>query len=189
MAPAKRTSSEKSSSATAEDDATAATETILVTTNSQEADRIIREHVGWSCAGGLLPVPLLDIAAVTGVQLRLVRELSRLYKVPYKEHTGRNLIASLIGGVGSAAVGRGIFCSVLKAVPVVGAIGGLISVPIVAGAATYALGKVFVEHFETGGTLLDFDSKEMRSYFEEKMKEGQKVARETWEKTTRRVSR
>lgn len=187
MAPAKRTSSEKHASAASEADAPA--EATPVVTNAQETDRIIREHVGWSCAGGLLPVPLLDIAAVTGVQIRLVRELSLHYKVTFKEHATRNIIASLIGGVGSAAVGRGIFCSVLKAVPVVGAIGGLISAPIVAGAATYALGKVFVEHFETGGTLLDFDSKEMRSYFEEKLKEGQKVARETWDKTTRRISR
>lgn len=153
------------------------------------ADGLIRQYVAWSCAGGLLPVPLLDIAAITAAQLELVRKLSALYGVPFKDHLGRSVVASLVGGVGSAAAGRGIFCSVLKAVPVVGTLGGLISVPIVAGSATYALGKVFVEHFEQGGTLLDFDPKPMRAYFEGKLQEGQKVARDVWAKTTSRTSR
>jgi uncharacterized protein (DUF697 family) len=69
---------------------------------------------------------------------------------------------------------------------VVGAIGGLISVPIVAGSATYALGQVFVEHFERGGTLLDFDPKPARAFFEEKLKEGQKVAKDVWTKVSAR---
>lgn len=159
------------------------------TDKAPEADRLIRQYIGWSCAGGLLPVPLLDIAAITTAQIQLVRELSALYGVPFQDHLGRNVVASLVGGVGSAAVGRGIFCSVLKAVPVIGTLGGLISVPIVAGATTYALGQVFVEHFEKGGTLLNFDPKPMRAFFETKFKEGQKIARETWEKTTSRSSR
>ena len=135
-----------------------------------------------------MPLPLMDIAAITAAQIQLVRELSALYGVPFKDHLGRNVVASLVGGVGSAAAGRGIFCSLLKAVPVIGTIGGLISVPIVAGAATYALGQVFIEHFEHGGTLLDFNPKPMRTFFETKYKEGQKVAKEVWEKTTSRSS-
>jgi uncharacterized protein (DUF697 family) len=153
------------------------------------ADGIIRKYIGWSCAGGLLPVPLLDIAAITATQIQMVRELSALYGVPFQDHKGRSIIASLLGGVGAAAAGRGVFCSVLKAVPVIGTIGGLISVPIVAGSGTYALGKVFVEHFEQGGTLLDFDPAPMRGYFEDRLKEGQKVAREVWKKASARSSR
>lgn len=145
---------------------------------AQLAEKIIRDHVGWSCAGGLIPVPLFDIAAITASQLKLVRELSKLYDVPFEDHLGRNVVASLVGSIGSAAVGRGIFCSVLKAVPVIGTIGGLISVPIVAGASTYALGKVFVSHFESGGTLLDFNPEPVREFFEAKFREGQQVARD-----------
>ncbi len=190
MASAKR-NTEKSTPATPEEASivpTTATETSRPTGRAPEADRIIRQYIGWSCAGGLVPVPLLDIAAITAAQIQLVRALSELYGVPFQDHLGRNVVASLVGGFGSAAAGRGIFCSVLKAVPVIGAIGGLISVPIVAGASTYALGKVFVEHFEGGGTLLDFDPKPMRAFFEDKLKEGQKVAKEVWEKTTSRSS-
>jgi uncharacterized protein (DUF697 family) len=188
MSPPKRTN-EKDSPAAPAEAGIIPTPTPAATSPSgkqPEADRLIRQYIGWSCAGGLLPVPLLDIAAITAAQLQMVRELSTLYGVPFQDHLGRNLVASLVGGVGSAAAGRGIFCSVLKAVPVVGAIGGLISVPIVAGSATYALGQVFVEHFERGGTLLDFDPKPARAFFEEKLKEGQKVAKDVWTKVSAR---
>ena len=42
----------------------------------------------------------------------------------------------------------------------------LLDHPIVAGAATYALGNVFVKHFESGGTLLDFKPEPVRDFFE-----------------------
>lgn len=192
MAPTKRTS-EKSTPATPDETGpapeTPVAESQVPVDRRPEADRIIRQYVGWSCAGGLVPVPLLDIAAITAAQLSLLRELSALYGVSFQEHLGRNVVASLVGSLGSAAAGRGIFCSVLKAVPVVGMLGGLISVPIVAGSATYALGKVFVEHFEDGGTLVDFDPKPMRAYFEAKLQEGQQVARDLWAQTSRRSSK
>jgi len=35
---------------------------------------------------------------------------------------------------------------------------------------------VFVQHFESGGTLLDFDPKKMREYFASKLAEGKEVA-------------
>ena len=48
--------------------------------------------------------------------------------------------------------------------------------PIVMGASTYAVGKVFVQHFEMGGTLLDFDPTKTKEFFAREYKEGQKVA-------------
>lgn len=191
MAPTKRSIDKSTPADSGESEVIVAAPTAAtpLTEKAAAADGLIRQYVAWSCAGGLLPVPLLDIAAITAAQLELVRKLSALYGVPFKDHLGRSVVASLVGGVGSAAAGRGIFCSVLKAVPVVGTLGGLISVPIVAGSATYALGKVFVEHFEQGGTLLDFDPKPMRAYFEGKLQEGQQVARDVWAKTTSRTSR
>lgn len=193
MAPAKRTgsSAKKASLPAAAESETAAEETQLETAqhNKVKADKIIRDHIAWACAGGLIPVPLFDIAAITAAQLKLVRELSHLYKVPFQDNLGKNVVASLIGSVGSAAVGRGIFFSVLKAVPVIGSIGGLISVPIVAGASTYALGNVFVEHFEHGGTLFDFKPELMRELFEAKLKEGQEIAREIKDQVVKTINK
>ncbi len=56
--------------------------------------------------------------------------------------------------------------SALKTVPVIGQIAGTILLPALALASTVAVGRVFLQHFEAGGTLLDFDPEKMKSYFE-----------------------
>jgi hypothetical protein len=40
---------------------------------------------------------------------------------------------------------------------VIGTLFGMVSVSGFAVAATYAVGRVFIAHFESGGTLLDLD--------------------------------
>ena len=37
------------------------------------ADGIIKSHVVWAMGGGLIPVPLFDIAAVTAIQMDMLR--------------------------------------------------------------------------------------------------------------------
>jgi hypothetical protein len=66
--------------------------------------------------------------------------------------------------------------SLAKAVPGLGTATGVITVSVLGGATTYAIGSVFVQHFESGGTLLDFDAKKMRAYFSTKLEEGKAVA-------------
>jgi hypothetical protein len=40
-------------------------------------------------------------------------------------------------------------------------------VPVLSAAATHAVGTVFMMHFETGGTLLDFNPTAMRAHFKQ----------------------
>ena len=40
------------------------------------------------------------------------------------------------------------------------------------GATTYALGYVFDRHFRNGGSLVDFDANEAKTYFKTKVEEG-----------------
>ncbi|MEZ5671856.1 MAG: hypothetical protein R3E08_05540 [Thiotrichaceae bacterium] len=44
------------------------------------------------------------------------------------------------------------------------------------GAATYAIDKVFVQHFESGGTFLDFDPEAVREHFAAEFAKGKDVA-------------
>jgi hypothetical protein len=50
-------------------------------------------------------------------------------------------------------------------VPVLGSTLGVVSVPVFAATFTSALGKIFQMHLETGGTLLDFDPRAVRTHF------------------------
>jgi uncharacterized protein (DUF697 family) len=145
-------------------------------THDTNAKAIVKRYMLWSMGAGAIPMPVVDLAAVTGVQLKMLSELAKEYGVPFREDRGKAVISSLIGGVGSGALAYGLVGSMLKAVPLFGSLLGMASVPITAGAATYALGNVFLQHFASGGTFLDFDPAKVRAHFAEHMEEGKRVA-------------
>ena len=64
----------------------------------------------------------------------------------------------------------------IKSFPVIGSVIGGATVSVLSGALTYAVGRVFIQHFEQGGTLLNFDPKKMREHFKRELKDGKEVA-------------
>jgi uncharacterized protein (DUF697 family) len=120
---------------------------------------------------GLVPFPIVDIAAVTGVQLDMISRLCRIYGVDYSESIGKSLLSALAGST-LARIGA----SLVKTIPVAGPFLGGVSMAVLSGATTFALGQVFISHFENGGTLQDFDFKAYQKYYEENLELGKKVA-------------
>ncbi len=98
----------------------------------------------------------MDFIAITGTQIDLIYRLSRIYDVDFSTQAARGVIASLLGsGVAmQPRAGEG----GLKLLPGIGAAATFFASPALAAATTYAVGRVFVQHFETGGTLLTFDA-------------------------------
>ena len=148
------------------------TETQPAASNQVRAEAIINKYLPWSMGAGLLPIPIADAALVVGIQVKMLAEISQVYSVEFSENAGKAVIASLIGGVGSTAVAAGTFGSVIKGIPGFGAILGAATLPLISGATTYAIGKVFTQHFESGGTFLTFNSVEAKKVFDEKFVEG-----------------
>jgi uncharacterized protein (DUF697 family) len=136
------------------------------------AGSIVNTRMWWTAGIGLLPLPVVDWAATTAVQVAMINELATLYtrsgQPPVTAQTARKWIASLAGGF---------VPTYLKAVPLFGLTVGLLTGPLFYGAMTYAIGHVFVQHFETGGTLLTFDADKMRAYFETFLLEGKERLR------------
>ena len=135
------------------------------------ASKLVDHFALWSGAAGLIPVPLLDVAAVGGVQVQMLRRLSQIYGVPFSENRGKAFIASLAGSMIPASSGLGA-ASALKGVPVIGMAVGALMMPTLSAGATYAIGKVFIQHFRSGGTLLDFNPPDYREFI--------KAQKETW---------
>ena len=54
--------------------------------------------------------------------------------------------------------------SLLKSVPIVGSAISAIAMPVLSAGATYAIGMAFIQHFATGGTLLDFNARDYREF-------------------------
>jgi len=130
------------------------------------AMRLVREYMGWSTGAGLIPLPLFDVAAIVLVELKMVHSLADLYGVPFSRSAAKSVIGALVGGGGTYILAAPV-ASLVKAIPVVGTLAGAITEPAIAAAATYALGKIFIQHFESGGTLLDFNLRTARRQYEQ----------------------
>lgn len=144
----------------------------------EEAKQVVQRNVYWAMGSGVLPLPLVDIMAITGVQLKMIRELVDVYELPYREGAAKQAITSLLVGIGGVGIGGLIGASFAKLIPVVGQSLGIATVPALSGALTHAVGNTFIFHFESGGTLLNFDAKAMRKYFEEEFGKAKQTVKE-----------
>ncbi|NDV85367.1 DUF697 domain-containing protein [Aurantimonas aggregata] len=141
------------------------------------ADNLIKDYVLAATAASIVPVAFFDIAAVVAIQLRMIQKLSHLYSRPFSESAGRKVIYALAGGVLGYGAGYMVAASATKLIPGIGWMVGMVSLPVVAGASTYAVGRSIIRHYEDGGTLLDFDSSKMRAFYKEQFESGKDLAR------------
>jgi uncharacterized protein (DUF697 family) len=142
----------------------------------EQVRSICRKYMVISLATSVVPAPGLDIAALTAIQVKMLHALAKVYELPFSKEVGRSSIASLVGGVG-ASLARGTFGSLIKLIPIVGPVAGALAMPVLAAASSYAVAKVFILHFESGGTLLDFDPERMREHYTQQLQEGKDVAK------------
>ncbi|MBF0468249.1 MAG: DUF697 domain-containing protein [Desulfamplus sp.] len=131
----------------------------------EQSRNIVKEYMWWSTGAGLMPIPVLDVATVTGVQLRMVSKLSEHYNISFSKDKAGAIMASLAGSISASTISKGVLASAVKTIPILGSLTAPFLMPTFSGAVTYALGMVFIQHFESGGTLLDFDPEKTREYF------------------------
>ena len=128
------------------------------------AVKLVKRFALWSGAGALIPVPFVDLAAVGGLQIQMLRRISQIYKIPFSKNAGKSLIASIAGTMIPATSGIGA-ASLFKSVPGVGTVVSGLAMPTLSAGATYAIGMTYIEHIVSGGTLLDFNLQSNREFF------------------------
>ena len=142
-----------------------------------KALQTVKRYTLWSGGAGLIPVPYLDLAVVGGLQLKMLAELSKIYDIPFQQNRGKAAIAALggflvphaaaFGMIGSVVTGAFLpISSLLKGLPVVGTVAGAPISAVFSAAYAWALGKVFIQHFASGGTFLDFDAEKVKEHFQ-----------------------
>lgn len=144
---------------------------LLHETRDVSANSIVKNHIIASLTVGLVPIPLFDLAALSATQMNMLRSLSELYGVPFDDSNSKSLITSLLGGA-LPVLGVVGLSSFVKVIPGIGSLAGGASLSLTSGAITYAVGQVFIMHFEQGGTLDDFDAKQAQAYFKREMEAG-----------------
>ena len=139
---------------------------------AQQAGIILNEYTVASMTIGLIPVPLADFAALSGLQFKMIHSFSELYEQKFSGNHSRTFITSLLGGALPYTFLR--MASLVKLVPGVGTVVGTTSMVTMGGASTYALGKVLTQHFESGKSLEELSPKAVKGTFSKEMKAGQK---------------
>ena len=130
---------------------------------NERASELVDRLSLWAGASGFIPVPIVDMAAVGGVQLYMLRRLSEIYEIPFSENLGKSILTILAGAVIPATTAN-TAASIVKGVPMIGTAIGMLTMPAVAAGATWIIGKVFIKHFASGGTLLDFNAPDYREF-------------------------
>ncbi|HXZ83996.1 MAG TPA: DUF697 domain-containing protein [Myxococcota bacterium] len=118
-------------------------------------ERLISNHIAAAAAAAAIPIPLVDLLAVTAVQLALVRSLARRH-------------GAEIGIDAAGAVGVGLFgallprvaASALKILPGIGTVGGAVAQCAFSGATTWAIAESLRERLARG--TLDPDARAHR---------------------------
>ncbi|MBC7953245.1 MAG: DUF697 domain-containing protein [Rhodospirillaceae bacterium] len=126
------------------------------------AAKIISSSIGWSAATGAIPIPLVDMAALAAVQANMISKISRLYGESLSTEAARSIIAVMLGTLLPAGVANSFMRMSIKVLPGAGYLIGTASMMALSAAGTYAIGKVFIGHFEKGGTLSNFDPESIK---------------------------
>ena len=147
----------------------------VVIPTKEDLDKLVRNHMIAAFGAGFIPIPMADLAAMTGVQINLVRKIASRFNVPFSQNAVKSIIGALAGGA-VPAYGAPPLASLAKAIPFAGGLIGFVTMPTIATAMTYAVGHVFIQHFESGGTLLTFDIKKAGGLFKGLFKRGQEEA-------------
>lgn len=111
------------------------------------AQKIVDRHRNCAALGGLVPLPAANIASITAVNVRMVKQLSVLYGAPFQRDRTRSFIVGLIGGAVPAGAGVAASSTLMWIVPG-GLLWGLGVSAITAGALTHGIGSVFIDSFE-----------------------------------------
>jgi uncharacterized protein (DUF697 family) len=160
------------SSASASPEKEEATAAPTPESRAEVATKLVDRFAIWSGVAGLVPIPVVDLLCVGGLQVQMLRRLSQIYDVEFSENRGKAIIAALAGTMIPATSGMGA-ASALKTVPILGMLAGGFVMPALSAGASYAIGKAFIQHFESGGTLLDFNPPDYREFV--------KAQKEMWE--------
>lgn len=118
-----------------------------------------------AATAGAVPVPVVDLVLISGVQTKMLYDLANLYGQPM---TAQRL-AELAGALGLGLLGRQAGRSLIKVIPGLGTVLGSVAGGALAAASTYALGKAFCYYYRAvlEGHVPDAD--DLRRYYGEQL--------------------
>ena len=146
-----------------------------VTLASTRAAKIVKLWSWLTVPASFIPVPFVDSATLVGLQIKMISELCKCYGIPFKRESVNAIISGLLGGTMTATVASGLRRGVLKHVPHVGYLASAVTEPILNFSSTYAIGTIFIQHFEKDGDLNNFNFDHVKGSFASYMEKGKLI--------------
>jgi uncharacterized protein (DUF697 family) len=137
-----------------------------------KADHIVNKYTLIAVGIGVVPSPTVNSIGVLGLELQMINELAVAYNYPFPTKLAMiKVFSSLIGSLGPVYFALK-SQSALSAVPVFGTLLAASIYSISGGISVYAVGKIFQNHFESGGTLISKNNAYLRKLFKSHYDEG-----------------
>ncbi len=136
--------------------------------------RVAHQHiVGYSMtAAGLGALPVVDLVAVSGVQVKLLHGLAALYGQQWEKNTITEFIGLMGTGIATSYLTRVVGRTIAKVLPFWGQTVGAVWSASSSGATTYALGKAAVYFFARRKDGLNVDPEIIRRIYSEALARG-----------------
>jgi uncharacterized protein (DUF697 family) len=127
--------------------------------------QIVYRYMAASAGAALIPVVPLDVVVLAGIHVSLIKRLCDHYDVAFSEHTARNLLIAVVGSIIPGAIGSVMGRKILGMMPTATGVLGWTLMSASSAVFSYGIGKLFIHHFEAGGTLLSFDPDRLHHAF------------------------
>ena len=139
-------------------------------------NRLVRNHSLLSAPLGAIPMPPLAMSLILANNLTMLKRLSSVYDVKFSKDAGKAAISSFLGSCGALSISGRLIWGLSTAIPVAAPVISVVTTPLMGFALTYAIGHLFIQHFESGGTFLNFDPEQVKGHYAKLFKEGEKLA-------------
>ncbi|MEA2981176.1 MAG: hypothetical protein QOF09_2999 [Alphaproteobacteria bacterium] len=117
-----------------------------------EALAVVDRYANYSAASGFIPLPIVNMAAITAVLVRMVKALSDLYGEPFEDNRAYSLVIGLMGGVMPTRLATVATSTVLHFVPGYNLFGLAVS-SVTAAAYARKIGRILIDQFERNAEL------------------------------------
>jgi uncharacterized protein (DUF697 family) len=132
------------------------------TSNQAAAAAVIKRYATYSAVTGLIPLPVIDAVVLTGIQVKMISALAQVYQKPFSDDAVKSYATAIVAGVLPVSPIAGAAIRAVRYIPFIGPLMGIAVVPAFASALTWAVGKVFANHFESGKDLFNVDINDMK---------------------------
>lgn len=143
---------------------------IGVPERTRSATQLIQRHSLFAAGAGLIPVDGLDLAAITGIQINMIRELAVLYQKDFNDRLVQVVLSSVVTATLPRLTSE-VF-STLGVARWLQLLGSNLSASALAGWLTREVGHFYLLQFAKGKEIHELTMADVTDYIEQQFQSG-----------------